>query len=348
LTAFPEIPPLDAAAAAAARQRIDRKTKPPGSLGKLEDLAVRLAGMRGPDPQADPARLVISIADHGIVAEGVSAWPQEVTGQMAANFLAGGAAANVLARQSGCEVQVTDAGIARPQAPHPDLAVTAARRGTRNAAVEDAMTPAEADRMLAAGMQLAKEAARDGVRTLLLGEMGIGNTASAALVGQAVSGIPVRDLAGPGAGLDSKGVQRKIEVLEKAVARHPRQLRGRDALCKFGGLEVAQMAGLVLGGAAERRVILVDGFIATAAVAAAAAESPRALDYCVFAHRSAEPGHARLLNWLGASPLLDLGLRLGEGTGGLLALPLLRSAAALLREMAEFDEAGVAGRQKSE
>ena len=342
MTARAVIPPLDQRAGERAQAAIDRKTKPPGSLGRLETLASNLARMQGTDaPGADPARLYICAGDHGIAAEGVSAWPQEVTAQMVANFLAGGAAANVLARVAGCEIRVIDAGVAYPVPDHPMLLRAGIRNGTRNAAVEDALSPAEAERALAFGIQLASSSAEEGIRTLALGDMGIGNTSTAALVAHAITGIPVRQLAGPGAGLREEGLERKIGILERAATRRPGPLDGVEALAAHGGLEIAVLAGLALGAASARRTVLVDGFIATAAVLVAVAEHESVREYCVFGHRSAEPGHARILDWLKAEPLLNLGLRLGEGTGALLALPVLRAACAMRAEMAEFAEAGV-------
>ena len=339
------IPPLDQGAGERAQAAINRKTKPPGSLGRLEALATELARMQGTDtPSADPARLYICAGDHGITAEGVSAWPQEVTAQMVANFLAGGAAASVLAGVVNCGIQVIDAGVRHPVPDHTGLLRAGIRNGTRNAAVEDALTREEVERALGFGIGQARKAQQDGVRTLALGDMGIGNTSSAALVAHAITGIPVRDLAGPGAGLRESGLAHKVRILERAARRRPGRSTCMDALASYGGLEIAVMTGLALGGAAERRTLLVDGFIATAAVITAVSEQPAVRDYCVFGHRSAEPGHARLLEWLQATPLLSLDMRLGEGTGALLSLPMLRAACAIRSDMAEFEEAGVSER----
>ena len=321
---------------------LDAKTKPPGSLGRLERLALDLALAQNTDnPVADPARLLLFAGDHGITEEGVSAWPQEVTVQMVSNFLDGGAAANVLARSVGATVCVVDAGVAGQVPDHPDLLSLAVARGTHNAARRDAMTPAQCATALERGARLAAEAVADGVRVILLGEMGIGNTSSAALLGSALAGLPVSDLVGPGAGLAAEGVERKCAVLERARARHPETLAPQAALAAFGGFEIAMMAGAAVGAASARVPVLVDGFIATAAALVAARERPEITDYMIFAHRSAEPGHALLLDALGAEPLLDLGLRLGEGSAALAALPLLRAACDILREMATFESAGV-------
>ncbi len=345
MSAQPTIPPLDHGAGERAQAAIDRKTKPPGSLGRLEALAIALARMQGTGaPSADPARLYICAGDHGITEEGVSAWPQEVTAQMVANFLAGGAAASVLARVVDCDIRVIDAGVRHPVPDHPGLLRAGIRNGTRNSAIEDALTPEEVERAVTFGIRQARQAREDGIRTLALGDMGIGNTSSAALVAHAITGIPVRELAGPGAGLRDAGLAHKIRILERAAGRRPDRLPGMAALASHGGLEIAVMAGLALGAAAERRTLLVDGFIATAAVMAATSERSGVRDYCVFGHRSAEPGHTRLLDWLQVEPLLSLDMRLGEGTGALLSLPILRAACAIRSEMAEFEEAGVSGR----
>jgi nicotinate-nucleotide--dimethylbenzimidazole phosphoribosyltransferase len=340
------IAPPDPALGAAVQRAIDCKTKPPGSLGRIEALALQMALAQGAAaPAADPARLFIFAGDHGIVAEGVSAWPQEVTAQMVLNFLAGGAASTVFARANGCAVTVVDAGVAAGLADAPGLVRAGIRKGTRNAAVEDALTPDEAARALAFGAGLASGAVADGVRVIALGEMGIGNTSAATLLAHGIAGIDLGLLTGPGAGLDAHGVDRKLGVLARAAARRPGPLRPREALAAFGGLEIAAMAGALIGAASAGAVVLVDGFIATAAALAALAARPEAKPYCVFAHRSKEPGHRAMLDWLGVEPLIDLDLRLGEGTGALLALPLLRAACAMLTEMATFESAGVSGRE---
>ncbi len=334
----------DAALAEAVQAAIDAKTKPPGSLGRIEALALQMALAQGtPRPAADPARLLIFAGDHGIVAEGVSAWPQEVTAQMVRNFLAGGAASTVFARVNCAGVTVADAGVAAEVGEAEGLVRAGIRRGTRNAAREDALTAEEVGEALAFGAGLAAGAAEGGARVIALGEMGIGNTTAAALVAHGVAGIELDVLAGPGAGLDARGVERKLAVLARAAGRRPGPLAPEAALAAFGGLEIAAMAGALIGAASCRAVVLVDGFIATAAALAALAARPAARPYCVFAHRSKEPGHRAMLEWLGVEPLIDLDLRLGEGTGALLALPLLRAAAAMLNEMATFEDAGVSG-----
>ena len=335
----------DPALGEAVQSAIDFKTKPPGSLGRIEALALQMALAQGTErPVADPARLFIFAGDHGIVAEGVSAWPQEVTAQMVLNFLAGGAASTVFARTNGAEVTVVDAGIATELPDAPGLVRAGIRKGTRNAAVEDALTADEVARALTFGAGLAAEAVAGGARVIALGEMGIGNTSTASLIAHAVAAIDLGVLTGPGAGLDAHGVDRKLGVLARAAARRPGPLASADALAAFGGLEIAAMAGALIGAASRGAVVLVDGFIATSAALVALAARPEAKPYCVFAHRSKEPGHVRMLEWLGVEPLIDLDLRLGEGTGALLALPLLRSATAMLNEMATFESAGVSGK----
>ncbi|HUF87561.1 MAG TPA: nicotinate-nucleotide--dimethylbenzimidazole phosphoribosyltransferase [Thermohalobaculum sp.] len=338
------IAPPDPELGRAVQAAIDAKTKPPGSLGRIEALALQMALAQGTGrPAADPARLFIFAGDHGIVAEGVSAWPQEVTAQMVLNFLAGGAASTVFARVSGAEVTVVDAGVAAEIAA-PGLVRAGIRRGTRNAAREDALSAQEVAQALAFGARLAAQAVDGGARVIALGEMGIGNTSAAALLAHAVAGIELGVLTGPGAGLDAQGVDRKRAVLARAAERRPGPLAPGEALAAFGGLEIAAMAGALIGAASRRAVVLVDGFIASAAALAALAARPEARPYCVFAHRSREPGHRAMLEWLEVEPLIDLDLRLGEGTGALLALPLLRAATAMLGEMATFESAGVSGR----
>lgn len=338
------IPPLDHKLGERVRATVDGKTKPPGSLGRIEELAVRLALAQGTErPTTDPARLIIAAADHGLVAEGVSAWPQEVTAQMVGNFMIGGAAANVFARSVGAEVQIVEAGVARALTDAPGLRRAGIRAGTRNAAVEDALTAGEVEAALRFGAELAAEAADDGVRVVLLGEMGIGNSSTAALLAHLVAGLELGALTGSGAGVGRGGVPAKRAVLERVAARHTPPLSGVESLAAVGGLEIAVLAGLTIGAASRRLVVLVDGFIASAAVLVAHRDRPDVLEYCVFAHRSAEPGHRLVLRYLKEEPLLDLDMRLGEGTGALLALPLLRAACAMLTEMASFADAGVAG-----
>jgi nicotinate-nucleotide--dimethylbenzimidazole phosphoribosyltransferase len=324
------------------RQRLDQQTKPPGSLGRLEALALQMADVLGSAaPRLQAPQLVVFAADHGIAAQGVSAYPAAVTPQMLRNMLAGGAAVSVLARQHGLALTLLDCGVAVDLEPAPGLVVAKPRRGTADASQGPAMTPAERDAALDNGRALVGGLPGN---VLLLGEMGIANTSAAALLMARLTGRPIGECAGRGTGLTAAGLAHKIDVLGRVLARHAEVREPLDALAAFGGLEIATMAGAVLEAAATRRLVVVDGFITTAAVAIAATLRPEVLRHCVFAHVSAESGHARWLKLLGVRPLLDLELRLGEGSGAALAWPLLVSAEKLLAEMATFESAGVAGR----
>ncbi|WPB85609.1 nicotinate-nucleotide--dimethylbenzimidazole phosphoribosyltransferase [Sediminicoccus rosea] len=326
---------------AALRAKIDGKTKPLGALGRIETLAAQIArAQHSLAPRMESCRLILFAADHGIAAEGVSAYPPEVTRQMVLNFLAGGAAANVFARQAGMPVTVVDCGVAGPPITDARLVARRIGPGTANARHSPAMTHAGRDAALAAGRELAREGDFD---ALCLGEMGIGNTSAAALLAAKLTGQPVAGFIGRGTGVDAAGLARKQAVLEAAAARTAPRLAPAEALAEYGGFEIAAMAGAMLGAADARRLVLVDGFIAGAAALMALALEPGLRGNLVFAHRSAEHGHAALLAALGAEPLLDLGLRLGEGSGALLAWPLLRAAAAMLNEMASFESAAVSG-----
>lgn len=340
-----KIPSIDAELGGRVQAAIDIKTKPPGSLGRIESLALQLAQAQGTEvPVADPAHLIIFAGDHGLVEEGVSAWPQEVTAQMVLNFLGGGAAANVFARTNDVRMTVADAGVIADLPDRADLKRAGIRRGTRNAAREDALTADDVAAALQFGADLAREVIASGARVVALGEMGIGNTASAALLAHTVAGLDLERLTGPGAGLDPAGVARKHEILVRTAARRP--VAGpEDALAAFGGLEITAMAGALIGSASARTPVLVDGFIATSAALVALAARPEAEAYAIFAHRSHEPGHGLMLDHLSAKPVLDLDLRLGEGTGALLAVPMLRAACAMLNEMATFESAGVSDKE---
>lgn len=341
---LPEIPPLAEHLAPALRARIDAKTKPPGSLGRLEELALALGLMQAnTEPELRDGTVFVFAGDHGLAAEGVSPFPQAVTVQMVANFLAGGAAINAFARQQGLALQVVDAGVAAELPPHPQLLARKVRLGTRNALREPALTRDEAWQCLERGSRLAIERARTGANALLPGEMGIGNTSASALLCSALLEIPLADCVGRGAGHDGAGVARKLAVLEQVRLRHA-DVTAHDplgALAAFGGCEIGMMAGLMVGAASQRSVIVVDGFIATTAAVLADRLRPGVLNYCVFSHVSAESGHTKVLRALGVRPLLDLDLRLGEGTGAVLAWPLLMAATVFLREMATFASAGV-------
>jgi nicotinate-nucleotide--dimethylbenzimidazole phosphoribosyltransferase len=323
------------------RARIDGKTKPPGSLGRIEYLAARIARLQGTvAPTMRTCELTIFAADHGIAAEGVSAYPQEVTGQMLGNFLAGGAASTVFAATLGIPVRVVDAGIAVDPPLVPRLLSRRIGPGTANFLREPAMTRSQLRHALQLGEALGADSDADAV---VYGEMGIANTSSAALIAHRLTGLDLATLTGRGTGLDDDGLARKRAVLTAASARVPGGLNAKEALCQFGGFEIAMMAGAMIGAAKALRLILVDGFIATAAALAAAALSPGCRDAMVFAHVSAEAGHRPLLDHMGAEPLLSLGMRLGEGTGALMAWPMVRAAVAMLNDMASFDDAGVSG-----
>ncbi|MDR3509114.1 MAG: nicotinate-nucleotide--dimethylbenzimidazole phosphoribosyltransferase [Caulobacteraceae bacterium] len=339
---LPVVPPLDRAAEPALRALIDAKAKPLGALGRIETLAIQLALIAGrPDPTADRAQLLVFAGDHGLTEAGVSSYPQAVTLAMVATLLAGKASANAFARAVGAKVMVVDAGVAADILSHPDLIEAKVRAGTRNGALEPALTLEEVRLALSRGAAIAAAAAEE-ADVLLLGEMGIGNSASAALILHRLGPAPLAECVGLGAGHDEAGLARKRAALDQAAARSSAD-QPMEVLAQFGGLEIAMMAGAVIGAAAARRPVVVDGFICGAAALAAIRLQPAVRDYCVFAHRSAERGHALMLQVLGAEPLLDLDLRLGEGTGGLLALPLLRAACALLSDLASLEDV-LAGR----
>jgi nicotinate-nucleotide--dimethylbenzimidazole phosphoribosyltransferase len=343
----PSIDDIDQPALAARLQHLlDNKTKPVGSLGQIERLAQRIGLVLGSEaPVLKDPQLVVFAGDHGLAARGVSAYPSDVTWQMVENFLTGGAAVSVLARQHGIGLTVVDCGVRHEFAPRPGLVISKVACGTADALEVPAMTAAQCNAALASGAALLKELPGN---ALLLGEMGIGNTSSASLLMSRLSGLDISDCTGAGTGLDAQAVQRKIGILKDVLSRHPGAKAPLEALAAFGGFEIATMVGAVLQAAAERRVIVVDGFIASSAVLVASALQPAVLQRCVFAHRSGERGHALMLAHLKAEPLLDLGLRLGEGSGAALAWPLLQSACAILREMASFESAGVARQDEAQ
>lgn len=337
---LPAIPDLhDAALAARLQHRIDHKTKPLGSLGRLEALALQLGLILGSEtPELRAPQMLVCAGDHGLAARGVSAFPSDVTWQMVENFLAGGACVSVLARQHGIALSVADCGVRHDFAPRPGLLDVKVAPGTADALSGPAMTAAQCEEALANGLRIVQGLPGN---ALLLGEMGIGNTSAASLLLARLGGLDIADCTGAGTGLDADAVRRKTAVLREVLLKHPDARSPLQALAAFGGFEIATLAGAVLQAASERRVIVVDGFIASAAVLVAARLAPAVLQRCVFAHRSGERGHALLLAQLQAQPLLDLGLRLGEGSGAALAWPLLVSACAVLREMASFESAGV-------
>jgi nicotinate-nucleotide--dimethylbenzimidazole phosphoribosyltransferase len=340
------IVPVDRSLAPAGQAHIDNLTKPTGSLGRLEELALQLYLVQGGKPPvADPARVYTVAGDHGVVAEGVSPYPQEVTRQMVLNFLNGGAGINVLAKTAGAQLYVVDAGCLGPDFDeHPALIRGKVAQGTANLAKGPAMTRAQCEEALLLGVDLADRAKADGVRVLGTGDMGIGNTTPSTALYCAYLGLDPADMTGPGAGLDKSGVNRKVEVIRTALALHAGVVAGGDPLeilAALGGLEIACLAGLILGGAKNRQLICVDGFISSAACAAAWKLAPATADYTVLSHASAEPGHRRAVELLGKKPLLDLGFRLGEGTGAAVAMFLLRCACAMYNDMASFASAGV-------
>jgi nicotinate-nucleotide--dimethylbenzimidazole phosphoribosyltransferase len=317
-----EIEPLDAAAMDAASAELDRKTKPRGSLGRLEELAVQLAGIGVTEPRF---AIVVAAGDHGYAEEGVSAYPAEVTGQMLQVFASGRAAVSVLARAVGAEVVVVDAGVGV---------------GTANATRGPAMTREQATAALEHGVALARELSERHT-VIALGDMGIANTTAASALHAALLRVPAASVCGPGTGLDAEGVRHKVAVVERALAANPRLRDPVDVLSALGGFEIAMLVGVALGAAAERRAVVLDGFITGAAALVASRIEPRVVDYMIAAHLSPEPGHRLSLLELGLRPLLDLDLRLGEGSGAALALPLLKASLAVLDEMATFESGQV-------
>ena len=335
----------DMVLASALQAKIDQKTKPLGALGRLESLALQIGLVQNSlSPRLSKPVVMVFAGDHGIVEAGVSAYPQAVTRQMVMNFLAGGAAVNVFAKQHGMQIRVVDAGVNHVFDPHPELADVKVALGTRNFALEPAMTVHQCQLALAQGARLAAEEVAAGCNVVAFGEMGIGNTSSAAALMVVLCGLPVSSCVGRGTGLDDVGLLFKIEVIERAVARHQGLETPLQVLAAFGGFEIAMMAGAMLAAAERKALILVDGFIATTALLAAARLAPEILHYCVFSHCSDEAGHGLLLEQLGAEPLLRLGMRLGEGTGAVMAYPLLQAAVNFLNEMASFESAQVSGK----
>jgi nicotinate-nucleotide--dimethylbenzimidazole phosphoribosyltransferase len=344
------IPALDESAMQQAAARQARLTKPTGSLGRLEDLSIRLAGMTGRlDPPLRDAVVFTLAADHGVAAEGVSAYPREVTPQMVLNFMRGGAAINVLARAMGARVVVADIGVDADLPSRPELRAVKVRRGTASITKGPAMTVAEAMQAIEVGRQLVRDEMSAGLDITLTGDMGIGNTTASAAVICALTGLDPAVVVGRGTGVDDAGLERKraavsgaLEVNRNAIAQGP-----VEALAAVGGLEIAGLVGVILESASARRPVIIDGFISGAAALVAAAIAPTVPEYMVASHRSQELGHGAVLDRLGLRPLLDLDLRLGEGTGAALALPIVRAAVSLINEMATFDEAGVADREDS-
>ena len=336
--------PLDVAATASATEHQDRLTKPRGALGALEALSVQLAGLAGEDPPPlpEPAVVAVFAGDHGVHAQGVSPWPQEVTAQMVGNFLAGGAVVNALAKQSGAEVVVVDVGVATDLPPAVGLLSRRVRPGTADMTVEPAMTRAQAVEAVEVGIAVARDLVAAGHRCLLTGDMGIANTTASAALIAAMLGLDPAEVTGRGTGVDDQTLALKIDVVRQALALHaPDPADPIGVLAAVGGLEHAAIVGFVLGAAEARVPVVLDGVIAGSAALVAAALHPDALVACIAGHRSSEPGHAHALAALGLRPLIELDLRLGEGSGAVLALPLVQSAVRVLREVATFDSAGV-------
>lgn len=329
-------------------QKINQKTKPLGALGALETIALQIGLIQNTlSPVLSKPAMLVFAGDHGVVEAGVSPYPQAVTAQMVFNFLQGGAAINVFARQHDMRLRVVDAGVNHAFDSHPDLIHAKVAFGTKNFLLEPAMTLAQCKQALAAGAEIAHKEITMGANVLGFGEMGIGNTSSASCLMSVLCEIPVEHCVGRGTGFDDAGLARKTAILKQALVQHA--LEGGDAmqaLATFGGFEIAMMTGAMLGAAEQNAVLLIDGFIATSALLAAYRLQPDILHYCIFTHCSGEAGHRQLLDYLKAAPLLDAGLRVGEGTGAALAYPLVQAAVNFLNEMASFESAGVS--EKSE
>ena len=338
--------PVDPLCVARARDRLDRLTKPCGSLGRLEEIAARICGIQATTrPSATKRLVIVCAADHGVAVEGVSAYPSAVTPQMVANFVRGGAAINALARSVGADVWIVDIGVAGSIPASGDAAQLVARRireGTRNMLREPAMSESEMLQAMAVGVEQATRAADQGVELLGIGDMGIGNTTAASAITAAVIRLPPQQVTGRGTGVDEATLIRKVDVIERTLATHrPRSDRPLEILQTVGGLEIAALCGVCLGGAARRLVVMTDGFITTAAALLAVELCPAVSEYVFAAHLSPEPGHAVQLERLGARPLLHLDMRLGEGTGAALAMTVVGAACAAFNEMATFESAGV-------
>lgn len=329
--------------------KIDQKTKPTGALGQLEALALQMAMIQQTTaPELQRPAILVFAGDHGIAEEGVSAYPQAVTAQMVYNFLSGGAGVNVFARQHGFALTIVDSGVNHVFAPHANLIDAKIGMGTANFLYFPAMSLEACQLALAKGADIVRAQVAQGSRVIAFGEMGISNTASASCLMSVLTHLPLHQCVGRGTGLDARGVEHKLSVLTTALSTHHIDMDDPlQVLATYGGYEIAMMVGAMLAAAEARCVLLIDGFIATAALLVAHKHTPAVLDYCVFAHCSGEQGHRILLQYLKVQPLLDLGLRLGEGTGAVLAYPLLQSAVAFLNEMASFESAGVSAQRES-
>lgn len=343
------IKPLDEGAMAQARARQDTLTKPSGSLGRLEELSIQLAGIQAKPLPSIKQKVIITMAgDHGVVAEKVGNWPQEVTAQMVYNFLGGGAGINVIARQVGARVIVVDMGVATELKPHPQLLSRKIAPGTRNIAQGPAMTEEQATKAIEAGIEIATAEIDKGLDILGTGDMGIGNTTPSAAICVVMAGKSAEEATGRGTGIADKQLAHKIEIVKRAIeVNHPDSEKPLDVLAKVGGFEIAGLAGVMLAAAAHRIPVVIDGFISGAAALIATAISPALKDYLIAAHVSAESGHRHLLKHLGLKPLLDLDMRLGEGTGAALGISLAETATKVLAEMATFAEAGVSEEEEA-
>ncbi len=342
------IKPIDEKAMAEARSRQDILTKPQGSLGRLEELSVQLAGIQGkPIPHIRHKAIITMAGDHGVVAEGVSAYPQEVTAQMVYNFLGGGAGINVIARQAGARIIVVDMGVAADFEANPQLVSRKVALGTRNMALGPAMTGAQAVRAIEVGIELIAAEVTKGLDIVGTGDMGIGNTTAASAICAVMTGKPVAEVTGRGTGVSHSQLKHKVAVIDRVLAvNRPDPKQPLDVLAKVGGFEIGGLAGVMLGAAAHRLPVVIDGFISGAAALIATALSPGLGAFLIPAHVSAELGHCLLLNHLGLEPLLDLKMRLGEGTGAALGIFLAETAARVLAEMSTFTEAGVSERSE--
>jgi len=343
------VQPLDTAAMDSARARQDTLTKPTGALGRLEDISVQLAGIYGqPTPLPKNKVVIVAAGDHGVVAEGVTAYPQEVTGQMVVNFIHGGAAINVLSRYTGARVIVVNAGIVVDLPDHHEIISLTIGKGTKNMAIGPAMTEEQARKSLEEGISIATDEIESGADLIAAGEMGIGNTTAASAITSIITKHSPLEVTGLGTGITEEQRTHKAKVIERTIALNkPDPNNGFDVLRKVGGFEIGVMAGVMLGTAASRRPVLLDGFISGAAALIACTLCPRIKDYFIACHFSVEPGHAAVLDYLGLKPILDLSMRLGEGTGAVLGMLIVESAARCLAEMATFAEAAVSGKAEA-
>ncbi|WP_198520804.1 nicotinate-nucleotide--dimethylbenzimidazole phosphoribosyltransferase [Alteribacter populi] len=345
-----EIPPVDKDAGNDIRSYLNTLTKPQGSLGRLEELVIQLGEITGSRfPEVSPPGIIVFAADHGIVSEGVSAYPQEVTSQMVDNFLHGGAAINVLAKQIGAKLEIVDIGVASTIETEGVIS-RKVRNGTENFLKKDAMSKEEALTAIGAGIEISEQFIDDGVKYLILGEMGIGNTTSSSAILAALSQVDIHEVVDAGAGISAEQMIHKQRIIKQAIFnRNPNPEDPLDVLVKVGGLEIAGKVGAILGAAIHRKPVLIDGFISTVAALLAYKLSPHVKDYMIIGHQSEERGHKLALDMLQMKPILNLNLRLGEGTGAALAFPILESSTKILKEMATFSSAGVAGaKQPSE